>query len=306
METVLRIGELALRTGASAHALRVWENRYQLVTPQRTANGYRLYTTEDEQRVREMMRLRAQGVAAAVAAERVLDTALGRGRPQDLEALLVDLRSAFASYDDATAHTIIDAALAGHPIERVLEEFVFPCLRRLGEDWEAGVLTVADEHYASGLIRGRLLALAPDLGREPAALATDARPSAVLACTPHQHHDIALLALSLMLRLAGWQVTFLGADTPVQDSASLAGDLGADVLVLCGTEPHMFAAQLEQFADVLASVRTGRTLALAGPAATPALADRHCSTLLQPDPAAAAAALAAAHRRMPVPGGRPH
>lgn len=293
MDQSLRIGELARRTGVSTHVLRVWEDRYQLLTPQRAANGYRAYTVEDEQRVRGMVRLRAQGVGAAAAAERVLDAALGRSRPAELEVLLGDLLAAFSVYDEARAHTAMDLALVGHPIDQIVDRVFFPALRHLGDAWEKDEISVADEHYASGLIRARMMSLSPELVRSTAG-ATRSNGSAVLACTPHEQHDMGLLALNLLLRGAGWRVTFLGADTPVESAAALTETLQADVLVLCGTEPRMFAAQLEQHASTLCALPA--ILAVAGRAATPAVAERLGAVLLAAGPVEAANRLVARRR----------
>ncbi|MGI9156332.1 MAG: MerR family transcriptional regulator [Marmoricola sp.] len=308
MDGSLRIGELARRTGVSTHALRVWEERYQLLTPQRAANGYRAYTVEDEQRVRGMVRLRAQGVGAAAAAGRVLDAALGRSRPTELEVLLGDLLAAFSGYDEARAQTAMDLALVGHPIDQILDRVFFPALRHLGDAWEKGEISVAQEHYASGLIRARMMGLGSATPSKLTAEVTrraggtqGSAGSAVLACTPHEQHDIGLLALNLLLRVAGWRVTFLGADTPVESAAILTEELGADVLVLCGSEPRMFAAQLEHHASALRDLPA--TLAVAGRAAGPAVADRLGAVLLASGPAEAVDVLSAG-RHGPARGRR--
>ena len=67
-QPLLRIGELSRRVGVGVETLRAWERRYSLLEPVRTEANYRLYSLDDEARVREMVRLRAQGVAAAEAA----------------------------------------------------------------------------------------------------------------------------------------------------------------------------------------------------------------------------------------------
>ena len=64
----LRIGELSRRVGVSPELLRAWETRYGLVDPERTPGGLRLYSEEDERRVREMRRQIAAGLSAAEAA----------------------------------------------------------------------------------------------------------------------------------------------------------------------------------------------------------------------------------------------
>src|SRR3954449_1427136 len=64
-----RIGQLASRTGVDPELLRKWESRYALLEPERSSGGFRLYSREDEQRVRLMRRHLARGYAAAEAAE---------------------------------------------------------------------------------------------------------------------------------------------------------------------------------------------------------------------------------------------
>ena len=293
MDTRLWIGALAERTGVSTHLLRVWEERYGLLTPERSPSGYRIYGPDDEQRVREMVALRDRGMAAGDAAAMVLATGTGPGSVT-LDDLLPALGEAIAAFDEPRTHAVIDRALAGNDAIDVVDQLFFACLRRLGNEWESGEITVAQEHFGSGLIRGRMLALAPQ--GEPAG---EDAPVVVLACPTHERHDIGLLALGLVLRREGWSVTFLGADTPVPDVVDTARDVGAAVVVLAGTEPHMFAAQLEQYVGDLARLPSGTTLALGGRAATASLAGRHGAVLLESDPFAAAADLGGI--RGPVP-----
>src|SRR5215216_1248891 len=67
----MRIGELSRRVGLSVERLRMWERRYGLLTPRRTAGNQRLYSAVDETRVRLMVRYLAQGLPARQAAEQV-------------------------------------------------------------------------------------------------------------------------------------------------------------------------------------------------------------------------------------------
>jgi methanogenic corrinoid protein MtbC1 len=282
MDHLLRIGVIAERTGVSTHLLRVWEERYGLLSPERSAGGYRLYGPDDEDRVREMLALRDRGVSAADAARIVLADAVR----VPLADLCADLGGSFVRYDEAAAHAIIDRALATHDPLEVVEDLLFPVLRTLGVEWELGRISVAQEHYGSGLVRGRMLALTTL--RQPAEAGA---PVAVLACPTHERHDIGLLALSLVLRRDGWSVTFLGGDTPIPSVVDTAVALDARVVVLAGTEPHMFAAQLEQYAGDLTPLPGRASLALGGRAATATLAGRYDAVLLADDAFRAAAGL---------------
>src|SRR3954467_3974463 len=102
---LVRIGELSRRVGVSEHVLRAWETRYGLVAPTRSPGGYRLYSADDEQRVRRMQFHLAGGLHAAEAARAaiadngsptVASAAEARDLAEqpDLVALLDDLRVA--------------------------------------------------------------------------------------------------------------------------------------------------------------------------------------------------------------------
>ena len=74
------------------------------------------------------------------------------------------LAAALDSFDGVAANTALDELLAGLTLETVLQEVLLPYLRRLGDRWAAGTTTVANEHFASNLIRGRLMGLALGMG----------------------------------------------------------------------------------------------------------------------------------------------
>ncbi len=205
-EGALRIGEFARRVGISPELLRAWEARYGLLQPVRSDGGFRLYTAQDGERVARMKRGLDEGLSAAEAARRAL------AQPRPSEGLLEDARrrllSAVHAYDEAALHAVLDEALAGFALETVLRELILPALREIGDQWARGELEVGQEHFASNLVRERLLGLARFWGR-------GGGPRAILACAPGERHDIGLVAFGLMLRSHGWRIVFLGADTPL-------------------------------------------------------------------------------------------
>src|ERR687898_159398 len=93
----LRIGALSRRVGVSPELLRAWEQRYGLLQPVRSAGGFRLYSTADEERVRSMRRHLDGGVSAAQAARLALaEAARPGGETQSVELVPVstELRAA--------------------------------------------------------------------------------------------------------------------------------------------------------------------------------------------------------------------
>jgi MerR family transcriptional regulator, light-induced transcriptional regulator len=244
----LRIGELARRTGVATELLRAWERRYGLFTPERTAGGYRLYSDDDVQRVRRMTELLGTGLSAAEAARQAASEPPAPAEVAPAAAASAGLRRALEELDDAAAHAAFDRLLADYSTRAVLGDVVLPLLHELGAGWERGEISVAQEHFASNLLRGRLLGLARGWDRGSGL-------RAVLACPPGERHDLGLVIFGLSLRELGWRITFLGADTPLDTIVETVERLEPEALVLAVTD----SARLEGVADTVSRLRDAGT-----------------------------------------------
>jgi DNA-binding transcriptional MerR regulator len=232
----LRIGEFSRRVGVSPELLRAWERRYGLLRPVRTEGGFRLYTDDDAERVERMKRALVEGFSAAEAASRALALADAGSTGDALDGAQERLVAAAHAYDEATVHAVLDEALARFSLETVLRDLVLPVLREIGEEWQQGALEVAQEHFASNLLRERLLALARLWGRGGGRLA-------ILACAPGERHDIGLIAFGLVLRSHGWRILFLGADTPIATLRRAVETTDAHLVVVASMDAALLDAQ---------------------------------------------------------------
>ena len=159
----------------------------------------------------------------------------------------------------------------------VLREVVLPYLADLGQRWERGTVSVAQEHFASNVIRGRLAGLARGWGNGNG-------PRAVLACPPGELHDLALMAFGIVLNRTGWRIDYLGTNTPVEELTGAVEGRRPDLVVLAATLPET----LEPVTAQLTVLARHAPLVLAGPAATPVLATAVQAQLLGGDPVTAA------------------
>ncbi len=225
----LNIAALAKRTGVAADTLRKWEQRYKILSPTRTSGGQRRYSEVDIARVEWLVDRLGEGFRIGEAAALLGGAAVETSRTpqQHRDALL----NAAAAADIESVARLLDQAFALHPLAETLTSVVEPLLRRVGDEWKAGNFTVAQEHLVSEAVRARIERLLADARG-------GVRGLAVLACPPGERHDCGLLMLAVLLRADGWQVAYLGADTPLEDAFDLADRVDASVLCLSATMPE--------------------------------------------------------------------
>lgn len=227
------IAVVAERTGISQDLLRMWERRYAAVQPARSPSGERLYSDADLERLQLMERALAGGrrighvarlatteLAALVEADRaassrrapretdlapaaspdVLDVAMGHIRELDARALDEALRRSVAMQGTVGFITWVAA----------------PLLRRIGEEWHAGRLAVAEEHLASAVVESVVLDVMRTMRAAPGS------PTVLVAAPGGSRHVIAAAMAGAMAAVEGWNVLFLGGDVPVREIAASA------------------------------------------------------------------------------------
>jgi len=215
--SILNISALTQRTGVPSDTIRKWEQRYGVLHPARTPGGQRRYSELDVERI-EWLKARIRegyriGEAAALlgGGESVAHT------PAELRDALV---AATEAGDLVELGRLVDQTLTLSSHEEAFLDVLAPALGEVGERWACGEVSVAQEHLVSATVRAALETLLSD---ERA----DVHGTAVLACAPGERHEIGLLMLGVLMRSDGWQVAYLGADTPVVDAMALAESLDA-------------------------------------------------------------------------------
>ena len=229
-----------------------------------------------------MQSLVSDGLAAAQAARLILSDGEPAPRTVSGSATILDeeaanLAAALDRLDEQAANSALDRLFSAYTVETVLQEVVLPYLHRLGERWEAGEVSVAQEHFASNLLRGRLLGLAQGWGQGQG-------PAAILACLPGEHHELGLLVFGVALRRRGWRITYLGTDSPIGAVADIASSLRPAVVVLLSMNPEGFLDHARQIKKLAKQV----PVVIAGPGATAEAARQSQTRLLDQDPVSAA------------------
>ena len=285
---LLRIGELSRRLGVSGHVLRAWESRYGLLQPVRSAGGFRLYSAGGRDGGSAgcrptsptgfpLPRPRAPCFARTGRARQRRTSRPGPPGP-DLAASTVSelsaaLRQALDAFDEPAAQAVLDRLFSDLSLITVLRDVVLRYLAELGERWERGTASIAQEHFASNIIRGRLAGLARGWGGGHG-------PRAVLACPPGEQHDMALMIFGIVLNRGGWRIDYFGASTPVEELERTVEATRPGLVVLAATRPEA----LEPLRPKLARLARLAPLALAGAGATPQLASAAGARLMAGNP----------------------
>jgi methanogenic corrinoid protein MtbC1 len=283
MAAGLNIAALARRTGVAPDTLRKWEQRYAILQPTRTAGGQRRYSERDVARVEWLRERLGEGYRIGEAASLLgtIGVEPARSAHDHLDAIL-------ASVDRGEATEVglrLDQAFALLGVDETLDAVVRPLLQTVGERWERGELTVAEEHLVSEAVRGRLGHLLGDAGG-------GVRGVAVLACVPGERHELGLMMAAIALRRDGWKVVYLGADTPLEDAFALAGRLSARLVGLSVAMREHADALERAFDD--AGRPPGISLVVGGSASSKTLAQRLDAVLAGPELARAVETLRAA------------
>ncbi|MFE8605354.1 MerR family transcriptional regulator [Archangium violaceum] len=215
----LRIRTIARLTGIREATLRAWERRYGFPRPNRTESNYRVYSREEVENIHRVAKLISEGLSVSEAIAQVRSAPVAELPVR--ERLEERFWSAVMVLDGEAADRVLGEAQAVMAVEPYVDTVLLPLLREMGHR-----LDIAREHLASALIRQRLGALLLAEGARPGG------PRVLLACPERDMHEGGLLALGLHLKRRGWQVTFLGADTPAEALRGACVQLNPDVVAL--------------------------------------------------------------------------
>lgn len=233
-----RIRAVSDLVGVSTATLRAWERRYGVPAPARTASAYRLYSDADVQTIRKMRDLVEHGMAPAEASRRVLSESQAIAHPPPGEGELDPYAVAADRIVEATVQFNPDAlqlevgrALSLGPALSIFDRTIAPALKRIGDLWHDGTITIAQEHLASQVLMGTL----SDLLRlaQPA----DGSRRAALACFADEDHVSALYGAALRFASWGFRTVMIGARTPPAAIGRVVETLAPEVVALSATMP---------------------------------------------------------------------
>lgn len=226
-EQVFTIKELESFSGIKAHTIRIWEQRYNLLKPDRTDTNIRRYTDHDLKRLLNISLLlnlgyKISGIARLSDTEiqdAILKSQINHGADQHHQHVL---KIAMLNYDEVLFNSVIDPFVAQNGIEKTFVEVIIPFLHSIGVMWQADAICPAQEHFISCLIRQKLFSLIEGLKSVP----VTKEKTLVLFLPELEIHEISLIMLQHVFKSRGYKTIFLGQSVPVDDLVQVYQRLG--------------------------------------------------------------------------------
>lgn len=214
-------------TGLSADVIRAWERRYGVVKPMRGPRGARLYTAADVTLLRLLQRVmengRAIGDVARLSRAELFKLAEHDGNsglieaadPQRDDEIIEQALRAVKRFDLDNLERRLGDALVALGSKEFVRSLAAPLLQEVGDRWEDGRISIAEEHFVAGVLRNLLAALLRSR--------SSSQGGAVLLTTPPgERHELGILLAALMIADASFKLYYLGLELPPEEVVEAA------------------------------------------------------------------------------------
>jgi DNA-binding transcriptional MerR regulator len=252
------IKDLENLSGIKAHTIRMWEQRYNFLKPQRSCTNIRYYSNEELKTILNISLLNKHGFKISH---------IDKMQPDEICSRILELREAEAQQERIINELLqqmvdletdqfeltLNKYVKLNGIEKTIKEIVFPFLEKIGILWQTGHITPAQEHFVTNIIRQKLI------------VAIDATPAnlngvrALLFLPEREYHELGLLFLAYILKSRGANILYLGANVPMKDVESIVVAMKPSVafIHLTSTSPNFnFEKLLKELQAKAANIAT--------------------------------------------------
>lgn len=257
------IKDLEVLSGIKAHTLRIWEQRYKIVEPNRTETNIRYYTDDQLKLVLNVSLLNSLGykiskIAKLTPAEIAEEILRNDNKELKDDLLINQLVEGMVSLNKELILKILHKSDDFPSLIDFFLKVIFPFFGRVGMLWASNSINPGQEHFASNIIKRFLLGKIESLD-EPE---TDA-PLYLLFLPEGDWHELTLLVAEYVLKLKGKRVLYLGASVPNSDIEAIM-ELTKIDYVLCVSILSQPIADIQRTIDRFENISKDATMIFAG------------------------------------------
>lgn len=212
------ISQLSQFTGIKSHTIRIWEQRYNALKPERSEGNTRYYDDSQLRRLLNIVSLLEKGYKVSQICpmtDQDLFTIIQGSKQTNSndtpEYYVNQLITAGMSFDLVHFEYILSLSISSYGIREAYKKVMYPVMNRIGLLWSSDVITTVSEHFISNIFNQKLSVAIDSLD------IADAKKETWLLLLPeNEFHDLPLLYACYLIRLSGRRVIYLGSNVPLK------------------------------------------------------------------------------------------
>ncbi len=236
-----QITDLEQLTGIKAHTLRIWEKRYNLIEPDRTSTNYRRYNDDQVKKLLNVSTLLANGYKISKIAglsekdlhNKIIETKLATQDDVIYTSFINSLLASMIDFDESSFEKIYTTVINKCGLFEGMLRVFYPLFNKIGLLWIINNLSPVQEHFASCLIKRKIMAATDALP-----LVKNKKKKFLLLLVPTELHEISLLFANYIIRSKGHETIYLGTDVPYENISMVLNHTKPNVLLTFFTLPQ--------------------------------------------------------------------
>ena len=223
------IKDLENLSGIKAHTIRMWEQRYNFLKPQRTDTNIRYYSNDELKTILNVALLNKYGYKLChidrMQPDEICTKILTLGNAEAVQERVVnELVREMIDMETEKFEITLNRYIQDYGIEDAMRRIVFPFLEKIGILWQTGHIMAAQEHFVSNIIRQKIIVAIDSVMPD-----RDCNKKVLLFLPEKEHHELGLLFLNYLLKKRGATVTYLGANVPMEDVENVVNVVKPDM-----------------------------------------------------------------------------
>ncbi len=240
------IKDLELLSGVKAHTIRMWEKRYNVFTPNRTNTNIRVYSEDELKKILNVALLNRRGFKISK---------ITKLKDEELKKQIIQLHNVIDDYDqrvdmlifaminldEKSVIDIYEDAIDVFGFEGAILNVLFPFLDKTGALWQASKVLPAQEHFATSLIRQKII-----VGIDKLKSPKNPSPKKYLLFLPQdEYNELPLLFAQYIIKKSGNSIMYLGQNVPIEDVLIIFENYQPDFLFTFITLPFSRKFKIE-------------------------------------------------------------
>ena len=212
------IKDLENLSGIKAHTIRIWEKRYNLLSPERTQTNIRLYSLLSLQKLLNITLLYENGLKISKIAQlKNEEIPLKVREIIDEKSIKNNMMNAFKlsmiNFDQSLFYNTYNKLVVELSFREIFKEYFIPLLQELGYLWQSNTISTTHEHFITNLVKQKVYTNTEKVHRSEYVN----NKSFVLFLPENEIHELGILYLNYELNLRGYKSIFLGQSVPIEN-----------------------------------------------------------------------------------------